>query len=117
MARDVKQFRYYGPNNKNNQPRSDIDITTLSNGTIFFNDGGNSSSIVQLGIQTLPGVKFYLNNGIDPIYIGSTGIYELDLSGLADITALSFDQNSLKQIDESIGAYLIVDAIYELEEE
>lgn len=117
MARDVRQFRYYGPNNRNNQPRSDISITTLSNGTIFFNDGGNSSSIVQLGIQTIPGVKFYLNNGIDPIYVGSTGIYELDLSGLADITALSFNQKSLQQIEDTAGAYLIVDAIYELEEE
>jgi len=49
-----------------------------------------------------------------PVIIGYTGIYELDLSNLAtEITALSFDENSLKTIKEVANAYLIVDAIYD----
>lgn len=116
MAKKVSQFRYYGPDNKDNQP-SNISLSTLSNGQVFFKDGGESQSIVQLGIQTIPGVKFYLNEGIEPIFIGGTGIYELDLSGLTDITALSFDQDSINKILNTNGAYLIVDAIYETEEE
>jgi len=39
------------------------------------------------------------------------------LSGLTDITALSFDQDSINKILNTNGAYLIVDAIYETEEE
>jgi hypothetical protein len=35
--------------------------------------------IVQLGIQSVPGTKFYLNGSNNPIIIGNTGIYELDL--------------------------------------
>lgn len=49
-----------------------------------------------------------------PVIVGYTGIYELDLSNLAtEITALSFDENSLKTIKEVQSAYLIVDAIYD----
>lgn len=115
MARTVKQYRYYGPDHKNNQP-SNISSSTLSSGSVFFNDS-TLSSIVQLGIQTIPGVKFYINDGVEPVFIGSTGIYELDLNGLTDITSLSFDRNSISLIQNTNGAYLIVDAIYETEEE
>lgn len=73
-------------------------------------------AITQLGIQTLPGIKFYLNDGVDPIIVGSTGIYELDLEGLSEITALSFDKDSIKRIDDNDNGYLIVDAIYSAEE-
>lgn len=116
MAKVVRQYRYYGSGHVNNQPVS-ISSSTLASGSVFFERDGNLSSIVQLGIQTIPGVKFYLNNGIDPIFVGSTGIYELDLNGLTEITALSFDKNSISTIQTTNGAYLIVDVIYEAEEE
>jgi hypothetical protein len=64
----------------------------------------------------LPGTKFYLNNSADPIIIGSTGIYELDLEGVAEISALSFDSKSIDSIKDTNSAYLIVDAIYDVEE-
>lgn len=114
MAKIVKQFRYYGKGNSNNT--NNTDISSLSKGKVFFDDV-DAQSIVQLGIQTIPGTKFYLNDGVEPILVGTTGIYELDISGLADITSLKFDYTSLTNIQDLDGAYLIVDAIYETEEE
>lgn len=116
MARAIKQFRYYGKDNPKNQPSSEKNSNSFENGTIFFKDAG-LISIVQLGIQTLPGTKFYINDAVDPIIIGSTGIYELDLKGLTDITSLSFESASLSRIEQIDSAYLIVDAIYEIEED
>jgi hypothetical protein len=72
--------------------------------------------ISQLGIQSLPGTKFYLNNSNDPIIIGHTGIYELNLEGMAEITALAFDSKSIEAINGNYNSFLIVDIIYEREE-
>lgn len=116
MARTVKQFRYYGKENSGNQPEG-ISTGALASGGIFFDSDEGVQSIVQLGIQTFPGMKFYINDGLEPIIVGSTGIYELELSGLTDITSLNFDRTSLQRINDINGAYLIVDAIYETEEE
>ena len=58
-----------------------------------------------------------LNGGLDPIIIGSTGIYELDLSGEIEISKLEFDYESLERINKMANGYLIVDIIYEDEEE
>ena len=76
--------------------------------------------IYQLGIQALPGTKFFLNGGIDPIIVGATGIYELDLQDKASISALRFDVKSMKTIEkagEAGNGFLIVDIVYEGEEE
>jgi hypothetical protein len=51
--------------------------------------------ISQLSIQALPGTKFYLNNSYDPIVIGYTGIYEITINNLAEITSLKFDYESI----------------------
>ena len=72
--------------------------------------------IIQLGIQSLPGVKFYLNNSASPIILGYTGIYDLELNGITEITSLSFDAESMNLINASPESYLIVDFIYESEE-
>ena len=115
MGKKVYQFRYYTDESSNNQPNDDNNNlrTKLQNGTIF--DG--YFPIIQLGIQALPGTKFYLNKAITPIVIGSTGIYELDLEGYAEITGLNFAQESLDLIDKNPNAYLIIDIIYEDREE
>lgn len=107
MAKSVMQFRYYGESNTKNYPQG-INIQTLSTGTIFT----NYPMITQLGIQTLPGTEFYLNNSINPIIIGSTGIYELNLEGLSEITDLRFGKNSVESINRNSNAYLIIDVVY-----
>jgi len=43
----------------------------------------------------MPGTKFYLNKSTNPVMIGYTGIYELDLNGQIEISALNFDKASM----------------------
>lgn len=113
MAKHIMQFRYYGRNNVNNQPKN-INVDGLYSGGVFQ----GYTPFTQLGIQTLPGTRFYLNdaNHQRPVVIGSTGIYELELNGTSKINTLSFDRTSLDLINNSQTAYLIIDVIYEDEE-
>ena len=111
MSKQIMQIRYYGEKGKNdtttkNYP-TDLAFRMLTAGSVF----NNLYPITQLGIQTLPGTKFYLNNGQTPIIVGSTGIYELDLEGLSEITELRFDPGSINRIDSNPNAYLIVDLV------
>ena len=109
MAKQIMQFRYYGENSVKNQPNN-ISMARLTKGSIF----ANYLPITQLGIQALPGTEFYLNNSISPILIGSTGIYEIDLEGLSEITDLHFNRKSLEAINNNENAYLIIDIISNL---
>jgi len=43
----------------------------------------------------MPGTKFYVNNHTTPVVVGATGIYELDVDGLSNITDIQFDDKSL----------------------
>ena len=118
MAKQVKQFRYYqDPSNKSTAGSSaktlpnypdGLSAKSLTSGAAFK----NYPSIIQLGIQALPGTKFYVNGGYNPVIIGSTGIYELDLNGLSEITNLYFSQASIQAIEDS-STSLIIDILYE----
>ena len=112
MAKKIMQFRYYSDSNTSKNQPSSAGMAYYVKGSVF----NNYYPIVQLGIQALPGTKFYLNNSLTPITIGSTGIYELDLDGLSAITNLRFDYASMNAINENSNAYLIVDTISESEE-
>ena len=116
MARAVHQFRFYknSENEDRNEP-SGAAFTAVSGAKGFANGDVFKEyyPFYQLGIQTLPGVMIYLNGSEDPVIIGSTGIYELDVSDGAAITMLAFDAASLKMIDESGTGYLIVDILYD----
>ena len=119
MAKKVMQFRYYSDDCLDNQPNRTDEVTgaitkaKLTSGSIF----SAYLPITQLGIQAFPGTKFYLNNADYPIIVGSTGIYELDLEGLSEITAISFDATSVASIASNDSAYLIIDMVYNQEEE
>lgn len=119
MAKVIKQYRYYGSNESmksKNQPENEISLETLESGSVFFSEDG-LIAITQLGIQTLPGTKFYINNAKKPIIVGATGIYELELEGISQINSLRFDKRDMRIIDELNNAFLIVDALYEIEED
>ena len=126
MAREIHQFRFYNdsPSEGRNEP-SGTEYTALggieafSSGSLFDATKGGKKyvPILQLGIQSIPGTQFYLNGGLDPIIIGSTGIYELDLNGEVEISKLEFDYASLQTIDKMQNGYLIIDIIYEDEED
>lgn len=109
MAKHVMQFRYYEDNHTNNQP-VELNAGQLVNGTVF----AKYLPFTQLGIQALPGTRFYLNDNIEgPVIVGSTGIYELELGGISKINSLKFDSKSLKLIADNPNAFLIIDVIYE----
>ena len=108
MAKQIKQFRFYNQKSTKNYPTT-ITMANLASGSIF----SNYMPVVQLGIQSLPGTEFYLNNSYSSIVIGSTGIYELDLEGYTEITNLKFDIKSIERIAEGPSAYLIIDIIYD----
>lgn len=98
----VMQFRYFGDNSKNYPNNCDFKYNILSNYGVVF----------QLGIQAPPGTEFYINEGIAPITVGATGIYELDLGNLGTIRSIRFPQTSLDNSD--VKTYgIIVDVVYE----
>lgn len=106
MAKQVKQFRFYSEGNPKNSEGINMDM--LVNNNIFQ----NCSEISQIGIQSLPGTEFYLNDSLYSIVIGNTGIYELNVNGITDITNIYFEPKSIKAINDSETAYLIIDIIY-----
>lgn len=125
MARAIHQFRFYS--DSESEPRNEpsgleyVDLggmEAFTTGSLFDGTKGGKKyvPILQLGIQTVPGTYFYLNGGLDPIIIGSTGIYELDLNGEVEISKLEIDRDSLNRINEMQNGYLIIDIIYEDEE-
>lgn len=93
-------------------PRADsVSAEELISGHAF--DG--KFPIEKLGIQAIPGTKFYLNSSRKPVIIGSTGIYELDLPSKVSIDALRFDKNSvdiIKNGSEEAGLGLLIDMVY-----
>lgn len=109
MAKQVNQIRYYGDNNAKNYP-ANLSLQTLQSGSAFH----NTLPIVQLGIQTLPGMKIYINNHTNPVVVGQTGIYELNVDGISYITDLRFDYTTLNIINNNkSNTYLIIDYLYE----
>lgn len=123
-SKKVTQLRFFGDNNgylntsdrdaiyhqmDENQPNS-LSSLDLSSGDAFV----DFMPIIQLGIQALPGTKFNLNANLDPIVVGVSGMYELDLTNSsAVITSLTFEKSSLDQIDKNPDGYLIVDIVYQ----
>lgn len=107
MAKSIMQFRYYDKGDSKNQPNF-ITLAKLKSGNIF----SNFYPITQMTIQTLPGTKFYLNRNKNPIIVGPTGVYKLNLEGLAEINSLTFNETSLETIQADKDGYLIIDIVY-----
>ena len=103
MGKQVAQVRYFGEKNKNNFPSGlrKVDLTT---GEVFK----NYYPITLLYIQGAPENKFNLNYGENSIIIGNSGVYELELNGIMDITNIVF--NDVKVDTENP---LIINLIYE----
>ena len=69
----------------------------------------NYVPVIQLGIQGPPGLKFTIGGGGE-IEVGTTGIYEINLSqGLGQIRDLRF-MNGVEILGDS--QYILVDIIY-----
>ena len=115
-TKTIQQYRFYNDGNANNYPANDnITKAILSDGRLFKYDP-DRGPIVQLGIQTLPGTRFYLNGAAEPVIVGTTGIFEVSLLnqnfGISD---LQFNHQSLEIIEQAETGYLIIDIIYDSE--
>ena len=108
MSKRIEQARYYQQRDERNQP-SNATMNKFISGSVF------KYPITQLGIQSLPGVKFYLNHSTTPIVLGYTGIYDLELDGITEINHLAFAAESMNLINTNAQSFLIVDYIYESE--
>ena len=97
---------------------SNIDFT-WENGDIKSIDFRDmpTSGIKRIGIQTIPGVEFSINDSPSSnIVIGPSGIFELDVEASGSIVGkIDLIENTLLRYFEgdSSTAYLIMDVIYE----
>ena len=88
--------------------------------------GGNGYNIYQLGVQTLPGLSITIgensgsSSGIGltsssgPIYVGQTGIFELNLNGKVPVDT-QITINNLDILTSNMGDnvnYCIIDVVY-----
>lgn len=104
MAKQITQIRF-GMENANTTA---VDLISGDTFTSYAAGG-----IEQIGIQAIPGTMFYLNGSPDPIIIGATGIYELDVTDQSSITGLRFHRDSIANIANSDGLLsLLVDLVY-----
>lgn len=100
--RAMAQFRYYGQNNIKNYPRRFQNVNLCE----------GFKNITQLGIQAPPDTVFYINGSPYGIYMGNTGIYEIDLYDYGFIQSVVF-----KNIPDDLeGDRILVDIIYETKE-
>jgi len=147
MAKNLRQFRFYGPKDLRNYPpvevtldstdsrlgtqpseedveaykawlkakediEKNLEIEKYSSGSVFK----DVYPIKQLGIQSIPGTKFYLNNSLNPLIIDSSGIYDLEVENGVEINKLEFDKKSLRQLGLIGNYFLLVDILYGEEE-
>ncbi len=108
MAKQIKQIRWFGLDDPRNFP-STIDRIDLEDAEYFE----QFSPILQLSIHTLPGTKIYCNNQEEnPIYIGHSGVYQLDLTDTSAILyGIHFNDDDLSDI-ENANVGLIIDLVY-----
>lgn len=66
----------------------------------------------QLGVQAPPGTKFYINGNENPVIIGFTGLFDIDLNKGGSINEISFDRQSLSYIKSNDSAMLIIDMAF-----
>lgn len=110
MSYILKQIRYY----KDNVENTNVSAADLISGEAFV--GG---SILQLGIQGLPGTKFYINDSLQPMFLDASGIFSLEAKNGGKIGSLRFDNTGIQRISNTNNdfAYLIVDLLMEKKED
>lgn len=107
----IMQFRFHGEGSQYNYPKN----YGISEWT--YNLFDKYGMISHLGIQGAPGTVFYINHSQNPITLGVTGIYELNLEGIGRVNALRFEKDILmeKYSPSDANPYhrLIVDIVYD----
>lgn len=108
MTQGFKQIVFCSDDSAMNT--NDVTRQNLISGTIFRTlDIGPLS---QLGVQAPPGTKFYINDGVDPVIVGFSGFFDIDLGDGGSILSLKFDKESIDKIASNDSAILIIDMAY-----
>ena len=82
---------------------------------IFETEYTLEKNFTQISIQAPPASVVIFNGNInDRIYIGQTGIYEIQLPKGAYITKITIPTSTLSYINGSAGHYMIIDYIEEI---
>ena len=105
MVKSFHQVIYCHP--QSNKNTFGITKENLINGSAFQ----QYLPLSQLGVRALPGTQFYINGGVNPVIIGFTGLFEIDLTNGGSITELKFDEKSIEAIETNDSAYLVVDML------
>ena len=126
MNRKNKRINQFIWNNKLNERHFDIDEQSKKETIESFNTAignflkNNPNSVVEIGVQSKPGIKFQLNNS-DYITLGKTGVFTYSTENIGwTIDNLYFDKNTFTNLiinDKTNNSYCIVDIIYWEEEE
>lgn len=107
-ATNFYQITWCGDNNVLNFPTG-ITRQSLIDGTAFE----DFYPIIQLGVQAVPGTRFFLNDSKYPVMIGPSGIWEIDTSAGTAIRQLIFDNGSLILNENAQSTHgVIIDLIY-----
>lgn len=114
MAKMVKQLRYFGKGGNSNLSSNIFVSETKDDKVIYPNIIQNFAPVVQLGIQTIPGVSFTIGNS-DPnvITIGPTGVFQLDVDGFSEITQLRLAGGAELFMNNNPIGFLIIDFVYD----
>lgn len=107
MTQLFKQFIYCNDESLKNFPLN-LQASDLTSGIIF----SSYTPISQLGVQAPPGTKFYLNGSENPVIVGFTGLFEIDLTAGGSINRIIFDQQSIDWIRQNDSAMIIIDIAY-----
>lgn len=127
MSLAVKQYRLMQIPSSNMAPAPDTSGIHNSDNIKFEWENGVIKSIIfdkmptsgikRIGIQTIPGVEFSINDSpLSNIVIGPSGIFELDVEASGSIVGkIDLIENTLLRYfdGDSSTAYLIMDVIYE----
>ena len=105
MAKQVGQIRWFGANNSSNSSKS-LTLNDLIRGTML----PKTYPITAITIQAPRGSQIFINSNSQPITLGTTQIYSLDVEGVAIITSVRF---SLDTINKISNAAVVIDYTYE----
>ena len=108
MVQGFKQVVFCSENSAMNT--SNITKEDLISGAAFSTL--TTGPFSQLGVQAPPGTKFYINGGVDPVIVGFSGFFDIDLGDGGSILSLKFDRESIDKISNNDSAILIVDMAY-----
>lgn len=107
MKQDFRQIVYCNNASLMNNPANLTDEDLIS-GAAFV----DYTPLSQLGVQAPPGTKFYVNGNENPVIVGFTGLFDINLNNGGSINSLSFDRQTLTYIKSNDSAMLVIDMAF-----